>query len=122
MNMGQRVINTKFYTFRQNNSGGSFRRDDSVNHYVIIEATSAEHANIIAEEKGIYFNGVEEGYDCSCCGDRWERVEEYDGTDEPAMYGENINVNLPVTEGTKPNVIIYYMDNSKAVGVFEYRY
>jgi hypothetical protein len=61
----------KFYEFRQNNSGGSFAVDDNVAHSVYIEAEDADRANEIALEKGLYFNGVDTGQDCNCCGDRW---------------------------------------------------
>ena len=39
-----------FYTFRQNNSYGKFEVNDSVKHYVIIEADSAEESNKIASK------------------------------------------------------------------------
>lgn len=71
----------KLYEFIQNNSGGVFDVDDKVCHIVYIEAESAEEANRKAVELGIYFNGVEGGYDCDCCGDRW-----YEAT-RPAMEG-----------------------------------
>ena len=31
-------------------------------------------ANDIAQGNGIYFNGVADGIDCDCCGDRWYPV------------------------------------------------
>lgn len=74
-----------FYTFYQNNSGGFFTKPA---HYVIVEADSAEEANAIAEQNGVYFDGVEEGIDCRCCGDRW--IEIYDDDDcaeNPTIYG-----------------------------------
>ena len=39
-----REINTKFFTFNQNNSGGYFIINDDVAHYLIIEAQNAEEA------------------------------------------------------------------------------
>ena len=57
-----------FFTFYQNNSGGVF---DGPAHYVIVEASDAEEAATRAETVGVYFNGVEDGLDCECCGDRW---------------------------------------------------
>lgn len=79
----------RFYLFTQNNSGGSFHRDENVDEYVIIQAYSAEHANSIAEDIGIYFHGVYKGRDCECCGDRWYCVnDDYDEvTDQPEIYG-----------------------------------
>lgn len=57
-----------FYTFAQNNSGGSF---------------------VIAESIGIYFDGVECDLDCECCGDRWSRY--CDENDEPLINGQAIS-------------------------------
>lgn len=70
----------RWYSFRQNNSGGSFYYDDNLGIEVFIEATSTREANSRAEDLGIYFNGCSEyidddgewsGRDCPCCGDRW---------------------------------------------------
>lgn len=72
----------KLFRFRQNNSGGEFIVDDTVGVHVVIEAESADQANEVATKYlGIYFNGVDEGIDCECCGDRWDPVEG-DGTDK----------------------------------------
>lgn len=62
-----------FYTFNQNNSGGGFDFDAKrgISRYVIISADSTEDAIKRAEKIGLYFNGVESGDDCECCGDRW---------------------------------------------------
>ena len=79
-----------FYTFTQNNSGGSFITDEAIAHYVIIEADSADEANSIAESKGIYFNGCEIGEDCPCCGDRWyAQYDDKDGTDTVMIYSKD---------------------------------
>jgi hypothetical protein len=61
-----------FYEFSQNDSGGSFVTDDKLCHRLFIEAESEDAATKIAEDLGCYWNGVEEGYDCECCGDRWD--------------------------------------------------
>lgn len=96
-----------FYTFSQNNSGGDFDIDDKVAEWVIIEADSADEANDIAEGVGIYFDGCENGYDCDCCGDRWYRQYDYEGTETPEIYGRPV-----VGEGhfgyLRRNAIIYY--------------
>lgn len=81
---------TKFYTFSQNNSGGYFERDDNLAEDVIIEANDAKHANNLAEEKGIYFDGCYSGIDCNCCGDRWDRVDDGEGKDRPLIYGSDL--------------------------------
>ena len=76
-----------FYTYSQNNSGGSFDIDaeNGLAHYVIIEADSMEEANEKATSIGIYFDGVEDGMDCECCGDRWS--SDPDEYKTPMIYG-----------------------------------
>ena len=74
-----------FYTYNQNNSGGSFIVDDKVTHYIIVEADNAKESNTLAEDIGIYFNGCDDDIDCPCCGDRW--CPAYDGKEEPLVYG-----------------------------------
>lgn len=73
---------TKFYTYRQNNSGGSWLGPAK---YVIVEGVDAEDANKRAQEKGLYFDGAG---DCSCCGSRWSEAHESDGESEPKIYDE----------------------------------
>lgn len=60
-------METKFYEFTQNNSGGSFDVDENVCHRVIIEATSEEDA--IIKFKPMILN---QSGSCPCCGDRWD--------------------------------------------------
>lgn len=102
----------KFYSFNQNNSGGSFSvsEKDGISEYVIIEATSAENANNIAEGIGIYFNGCNEGMDCSCCGDRWYSVDERDGEDVPSIYGTPIE--LSKKSIFRDSVFVHYLDST----------
>jgi hypothetical protein len=94
----------KYYTFYQNNSGGAWYKDDKLDEYVIIEAKNANKANERATtEMDIYFNGCANGWDCTCCGDRWTEVDEYDGYDVPSIYGG------PIDEKTS-NYVIHYAD------------
>ncbi len=72
----------KFYTFHQNNSGGSFT-EPAIK--LIVEASNADEAANIAIDNGVYFNGVDFGSDCPCCGDRW--TDYPDESDEPEIYG-----------------------------------
>jgi len=65
------LVKSEFYEFSQNNSGGSFFTDSNLCHRLLIEANSEEEAISKAEELGCYWNGVDEGSDCECCGDRW---------------------------------------------------
>lgn len=106
------IVVTKFYHFHQNNSGGSF---DGPAINVIVEAINAAHANTIAEEHGLYFDGCDKGIDCGCCGDRWsEQWSDDKGTDAPKIYGKNIEEHL--TSGYVwgndriPEVTVYYLD------------
>lgn len=41
---------------------------------MVIEAHDTIHANARAEEIGLYFDGIEKGWDCECCGDRCYRA------------------------------------------------
>lgn len=89
-----------FYTFSQSNPGG--RYDDSMPMYVIIQASSSEQANKRAESVGVYFDGIEQGRDCECCNDRWGRVDDYEGKENPEIYGEDVR------EGNRTDYKIYY--------------
>ena len=79
----------KFYEFCQNNSGGFFMVDDKVCHRLFIEAKTFADAVDKAEELGCYWNGVEEGIDCECCGDRW------------LLYEDIVDIEKYKTEGYK---------------------
>jgi hypothetical protein len=105
-----------FYTFGQNNSGGSFDFDKSsgITHYVIIEAESAEDANDRAENIGLYFDGE---YDCPCCGSRWHSTWDSDGKDVPQIYGEAVGKGTPYKAdtlwmGDDPEAVIHYLDGT----------
>jgi hypothetical protein len=76
-----------FFTFYQNNSFGVYTESETLKAYVIIQADSAQEANWFAQDLGIYFDGADTGEDCPCCGDRWYRVEDGEGTTTPTIYG-----------------------------------
>jgi len=105
---------SKFYTYRQNNSGGYFVGPAL---YVIVEANSSNVAMAIAEDHGVYFNGCETGQDCNCCGDRWSSwADEYD---QPKIYGEKVEEALksdpyPNREEfqDKPTAIVIYLNGT----------
>lgn len=96
---------TKFYEFRQNNSGGSFDVDDILCHIVVIEAESAEQANAIAKDLGIYFNGTEDETDCPCCGDRWSEVDEFDGEDLDSFTSSDVFISKYSRDKISPQFI-----------------
>lgn len=81
-----------FYEFDQNNSGGKFIVNDEVCHRLFIEADSEEEALSKAEDLGCYWNGVADGIDCPCCGDRW------------SQYAERINLMKYAADGYKVSV------------------
>lgn len=100
-------IETKFYPFRQNNSGGRFYGPT----YVVIEARSATEANNLAEEKAdVYFSGRG---DCACCGERWDEVDEEDGCEVPSLLkGAPIDTFEDTWADPKYYVKVYYFDGS----------
>ena len=77
-----------WYEFDQNNSGGWFHINDEkgIGPKVWIEADNANEANEKAQEIGIYFNGVDKGRDCDCCGDRWDATDKDWGFEKPKFY------------------------------------
>jgi hypothetical protein len=107
------TVNTKFYTYRQNNSGGSFIGPLAV----IIEAKNADEADALAEHKaGVYFNGCDDGRDCSCCGDRWGRASDsYHACESPALYGETDPTKWEGFMGDEEAKIYFYDGTEKTI-------
>lgn len=73
------------YEYRQNNTGGTFVNNEQVSICVLIVADNVWEANHIADTIGIYFNGVQAGRDCACCGDRWSDPHEHKTTLEELL-------------------------------------
>lgn len=75
-----------YFQFDQNNSGGFYTPETP--HHVIVKAANPDEANRIAASRTpVYFDGVDRGLDCFCCGDRWTRAwEEEIGTPKPMVY------------------------------------
>jgi hypothetical protein len=102
-----------FFHFSQNNSGGNFAIDEDVAHHVIIESRNANEANRKAESIGIYFDGVDNGRDCDCCGDRWHSVWGQ-GDAEPLIYGDPPEQYVDMWAGKgEPYCHVYYLDGRK---------
>ena len=78
-----------WFEFTQNNSGGSFDVDDKVCHRMFIEAPTVRVACAMAEDLGVYFDGVDSGRDCPCCGDRWSSPWTDDGLTFPMEYSRD---------------------------------
>lgn len=73
----------KWYTFMQNNSGGSFVENDNVCEIVSIQAETAKDAVRFAKRI------MDNSNSCDCCGPRWSfYIDENDGYDVPSLYGE----------------------------------
>lgn len=105
---------SKFYTYRQNNSGGSFVYDKTkgISINVIVEANSKEEADNKAEQIGLYWNGVEEGYDCGCCGDRWSNFY-IETKDTPQVWDQDVSTEYKtdyIWMKNKEEVFIHYLD------------
>lgn len=104
----------KWFQYTQNNSGGSFDKNEKVSHYVLIQAPNGSVADSLAESMaGIYFNGVDAGQDCDCCGDRWYPQLSYkgDSSEEPLIYGK------PASEYGEDAVRIYPFGSFKTVSI-----
>ena len=75
----------KYYVYRQNNSGGQYIGPK----VVIVQAENETKANGLATGIGpVYFDGVANGIDCDCCGDRWYGC--YDEFDTVMAYAKAI--------------------------------
>ena len=84
-------METKFFTYNQNNSGGYYVENDThgVCEVVIIEAKDKDDAWSKLEAIG----GKVDGFwnYCGCCGERWSSwMDESDGTEVPMIYGEPV--------------------------------
>ena len=111
------MADTKFWHYRQNNSGGSFIEDDKagLGVSVFVEALTAEDADQRAERAGIYFNGCENGSDCECCGDRWYTaygdgsdvcdISRYDFTWSKTVYLHRLNGNIERITSDEANML-----------------
>lgn len=86
----KREIETKFYAFDQNNSGGYFIDDEQngVCEVVIIEAQNANEANSKLNEIGEKVDGFDDF--CPCCGERWYYVDESEARETPSIYSTPI--------------------------------
>jgi hypothetical protein len=100
-----------FYEWSQNNSGGTFYTDDKICHQIFIEADNYDEAEQKALDFGVYYNGVDDGYDCSCCGDRWVSGKEIN-LEKPWIKEDNIEDYAQYLANnygwTKPDIRIFY--------------
>ena len=61
-----------YFKFRQNNSFGHFVTEL---RWYLFRQIMPPMLTAIAQQNGVYFNGVADGVDCDCCGDRWYPVQ-----------------------------------------------
>ena len=110
--MSQTVSVPQYYTYYQNNSGGDFDEDEQVCQYVIIQALSPDQADARAESIGIYFNGVSEGKDCRCCGDRWYPASEHSAV--PTIWGKSPDDYKPIFRLNKGQIFcrVYHLNGT----------
>ena len=106
----------EMYVYWQNASGGYFKeiRKTYKDNMLILpvkcmEATTHSYEHLAVADKKItpnevYFDGVEEGLDCPCCGDRWSRLDEWDEKEKIYIYE-----NLEEFEKSKPGRFSYYV-------------
>lgn len=111
-----------WYEYSQNNSGGNHVYDDNLglSERVFVEADSAKEADEYAESIGIYFDGVDDGIDCDCCGDRWyPQVSWYGAEDEGRTLDElreTINTVLKYRWRTNGNAIYVHFKDGLFIG------
>ena len=76
------------FSFRQNNSGGYYT--EPAKSIIVKDASDEKSAIEIALKAGMYFNGIADGKDCSCCGDRWYCMPfDHDTIDEAIEFVSN---------------------------------
>jgi hypothetical protein len=121
------TVTYNWYEYRQNNSGGSFTSNDDVAHYVLVQATSPKEANDKAESFGVYFDGCHNGYDCTCCGDRWYEVRDpltefkvwgfraSKECDTVVDYAEALTYDDSFAKEGTSVVVVYFADGTKQV-------
>lgn len=102
-----------FYTYMQTNSGGAFVEDAKrgITKYVIIEAASAESANIRALDIGLYFD-EDCIRDCPCCGPRWSAAWESDDDPEPMVYGKSVFDWIEPYKVQTTDAYVHYLDGT----------
>lgn len=103
----------RYFTFDQNNSGGSFDYDENYGDHVIIAAKNSDHANERAQEIGLYFNGAHEnGPDCECCGDRWYAANG-EGDLTPQIYSKRPEALLAEGGWFRDLIVVHHADGSR---------
>lgn len=105
-----RQIETKFFNFDQNNSGGYFVENEKlgVGPEIIIEAQNYNEAWNKLEALGEQCSGFW-NY-CDCCGERWYKGWKEEGHDVPSIYNTPIE-NFKATD-FREYVYVHYYDGT----------
>ena len=106
----------EMYVYWQNASGGylkeirkTYKDDMLILPVKCMGATTYDYKHLAVADKKItpnevYFDGVEEGLDCPCCGDRWSRLGDWNKKEKIYIYE-----NLEEFEKSKPERFGYYV-------------
>lgn len=104
----KREINTLFCTYHQNNSGGTFYRNDVVREILIVEGLDTCHAEQRAEQ-------ICENYSswCECCGPRWSFDHPSDAEDGPTIWG--VSAQDWIAAQPCYSCIVHYLDGTTEI-------
>ena len=106
----------EMYVYWQNASGGylkeirkTYKDDMLILPVKCMGATTYDYKHLAVADKEVipkevYFDGVDKGYDCSCCGDRWSRLGDWNKKEKIYIYE-----NLEEFEKSKPERYSYYV-------------
>lgn len=104
------------YLYSQNNSGGYDIENRDVACSVYIQGKDAAQANAIAENIGIYFDGVEAEIDCECCGDRWYMAFSGDDMQQDEFLSSLVyDVSRSYGKKQNPIAIVYLLNGFKYI-------
>ena len=101
---------SKFYTIRQNNSGGYDIQNEDVDKFVCVEADNVDTAKSKFEKILAPYREY-----CPCCGERWndDFLTEQDGYKVPTIYGgEYKDFKDEFYAKRNYSIIIYYLNGN----------
>lgn len=106
-----------FHTFVQNFDGRHKIINDDISIFTVIEGENLEDIINLAQNLGIYFDGVKNFQDCSCCGDRWERPKQEELTNLAEIEGQLLSEFYDPTFDSgysdKHDIVVHYMDGHR---------
>lgn len=106
------VVHLKWFNFSQNNSGGYFIKNDTVDEEVFIQARNAAEAISTAERLFAPYSEY-----CECCGERWSYwVTDEDGCEQPSLYG--IPISDAMATWCRKQAKLHYYDGRVQTFVF----